>query len=48
MRKIDLAAPAARGAPRPAAGRDDAAVQLVCLALVISLIALAVRIVSIW
>jgi hypothetical protein len=48
MRKTDLAAPAARRAPLSAAGRDGATVQLVCLALVVSLIALASRIVSIW
>jgi hypothetical protein len=48
MRKTDSAAPAARRAPVSAAGRDDATVQLVCLALVVSLIALVCRIVSIW
>jgi hypothetical protein len=48
MRKTDQAALAARRAILSASGRDHAPAQLVCLALVVSLIALASRIVSIW
>jgi hypothetical protein len=46
MRKENAAA--ARPALLAPGSRDDASVQLVCLALVLALIALACRIVSIW
>jgi hypothetical protein len=46
MRKEDAAA--AGPAPRAPGSRDGASVQLVCLALVLALVALACRIVSIW
>jgi hypothetical protein len=48
MRKENVAAAATRS-PLPAPGsRDSASVQLVCLALILALVALACRIVSIW
>ena len=47
MRKEDAAA-AAGPASRAPDSRDSASVQLVCLALVLALVALACRIVSIW
>jgi hypothetical protein len=47
MRKPELAAPAARQASLPA-GREQAGVQLVCCALMLSLIALSLRILSVW
>src|SRR5258708_31073895 len=47
MRKPD-ASVAARKASLPAGSRDDAAVQLVCLALVLALVVLAARIASVW
>jgi hypothetical protein len=47
MRKFD-AATAAKKIMLPAVRRDEAAVQLVCLALTASLVALACRILSIW
>jgi hypothetical protein len=46
MRKEDAAA--AGPASRAPGSRDSASVQLVCLALVLALVALACRIVSIW
>ena len=48
MPKLDAASAAARKASVPAGGRDDAPVELVCLALVLALLALASRIASIW
>jgi hypothetical protein len=48
MRKPAAASVAARKAPVPAGSRDDAPVELVCLALVLALLALACRIASIW
>jgi hypothetical protein len=48
MRKPAAASVAARKAHLPAGGRDDASVELVCLALVLALLALACRIASIW
>jgi hypothetical protein len=48
MRKEDAAAAAARSASLAPGSRDDASVQLVCLALVLALVALGCRIVSIW
>jgi hypothetical protein len=47
MRKPD-AAVAARKASAPAGSRDDAAVQVVCLALALALVVLAARIASVW
>ena len=46
MRKNDAVSAAA--APSPPASRDDAAVRIVCLALLLALGALACRITSIW
>jgi hypothetical protein len=48
MRKQDAAATAARSALPAPRSRDGASVQLVCLALVLALVALACRILSIW
>jgi hypothetical protein len=48
MRKPAAASVAARKAHLPVGGRDDASVELVCLALVLALLALACRIASIW
>jgi hypothetical protein len=48
MRKPAAASVAARKAHLPAGGRDDASVELVCLALLLALLALACRIASIW
>ena len=47
MRKPD-AVSAAAARPSPPASRDDAAVRIVCLALLLALVALACRIASIW
>jgi len=47
MRKPAAAPVAAGKASLPAGGRDDAAVELVCLALVLALLALACRVASI-
>jgi hypothetical protein len=47
MRKEDAAATAGPASRAPDS-RDSASVQLVCLALVLALVALACRIVSIW
>jgi hypothetical protein len=48
MRKVEPASMAATRTP-PASGRPgDAPVELVCLALLLSLFALAARIASIW
>lgn len=46
MRKLD--APAAEKHPIPLSGRDEASVQLVCLALLTALVVLACRIFSVW
>jgi hypothetical protein len=48
MRNEDVAAAAARPSLPAPGSRDGASVQLVCLALVLALVALACRIVSIW
>jgi hypothetical protein len=48
MRKPDPASAAARKTSLPAGSRGDAPVELVCLALVLALLALASRIASIW
>ena len=42
MRKPDAASVAASNAPSPAGSRDDAPAELVCLALALALLALAV------
>jgi hypothetical protein len=47
MRKSD-AASASAGRPSPPAGRDDAPVRIVCLALLLALGVLACRIASTW
>jgi hypothetical protein len=48
MRKPAAASVAAGKASLPALSRHDAPVELVCLALVLALLALAFRIASIW
>jgi hypothetical protein len=48
MRKTVAAPFAARKISQPAARRDDAPVELVCLALVLAIAALAARIISVW
>gem|GEM_PF-1037418 len=48
MRKPAAASVAARKASLPAGRRDDAPVEVVCVALVLALLALGSRIVSIW
>jgi hypothetical protein len=48
MRKPAAASVAAKKHFMPAGSQDDAAVKLVCLALVLALLALAFRIASIW
>jgi hypothetical protein len=48
MRNPDTASVAARKAPLPAGSRNKAPAELVCLALVLALLALASRIASIW
>jgi len=48
MRKPESAAAAATTASRPAGRRTDAPTELVCLALALALLVLAVRIASIW
>jgi hypothetical protein len=48
MRKPDIALAAARKASMPAGKRDDAPVELVCLALALALLVLAFRIASVW
>jgi hypothetical protein len=48
MRKPDAASVAARNPSQPAGSRRDAPAELVCLALVLALLALACRIASIW
>jgi hypothetical protein len=48
MRNPDTASVAARKASLPAGSRDNGPVELVCLALVLALLALACRIASIW
>jgi hypothetical protein len=48
MRKPAAASVAASKASSPAGGRRDVPVELVCLALVLALLALACRIASIW
>jgi hypothetical protein len=47
MAKPDAVSVAARE-PMPAGGRSDAPVELVCLALMLALVALALRIAAIW
>ncbi|HLZ03788.1 MAG TPA: hypothetical protein VKR55_16770 [Bradyrhizobium sp.] len=48
MRRVDVAALAARKHPVSSAGRDLASVQLVCLGLTLALVTLACRIYSVW
>jgi hypothetical protein len=48
MRKPDAAPFAANKPALPASGGDNAPVELVCLALALSLVVLAARIASIW
>jgi len=48
MRKVDAAAMAASRKSTPAAERQQATVQLICLALTLATIALASRIFSVW
>jgi hypothetical protein len=48
MRKVDAAAMAASRKATPAAERQQATVQLICLALTLATIALASRIFSVW
>jgi hypothetical protein len=48
MRKSEAALLAATKTSVPAGSRGDAPVELVCLALVLALLALAFRIASIW
>jgi hypothetical protein len=48
MRKADGASIPARKASLPAGGGHNGATQLVCLALALALLALALRIASIW
>jgi hypothetical protein len=48
MRKPAAAPVAARKATSTAASRDDAPVQVVCMALVLALLVLAFRIATIW
>jgi hypothetical protein len=48
MRKPDAAPVAARQASSPAGSRADTPVELVCLALALALVVLALRIASIW
>jgi hypothetical protein len=47
MRKLD-ASVAAKKPPIPLSGRDEASVQLVCLALLTAMVVLACRIFSVW
>jgi hypothetical protein len=47
MAKPDAVSVAARKA-MPASGRSDAPMELVCLALMLALVALALRIAAIW
>jgi hypothetical protein len=48
MRKPDGASIAARKTSLPAGSGDNAPMQLVCLALALALVALSLRIASIW
>jgi hypothetical protein len=48
MRKLEASAFSAMKQPVPAAGRNEVAVRLVCLALTVALVALACRIFSVW
>jgi len=48
MRKPAAAPVAARKASLPAGSRDNAAVEVVCMALAVALVVLAFRIASIW
>jgi hypothetical protein len=48
MRKPGTASAAAQSASQPAGGRGEAATELVCLALALSLLVLAARIASLW
>jgi hypothetical protein len=48
MREAESAAVAARKASLPAGRRNDAPVEVVCLALALALLVLAARIASLW
>ena len=48
MRKPETALVAAKKPSRPTASRGDTPVELVCMALALALLVLAVRIASIW
>jgi hypothetical protein len=48
MRNLSTTRVAARTAPSPASSRRDAAVELVCAALVLALVTLAGRLASVW
>lgn len=48
MRKPEAALVAAKKPPLPTGSRDDTPVELVCLALALALLVLALRIASIW
>jgi len=48
MRKPEAAAVAARKNPPPAVHRQGAPTELVCLALALAVVVLAIRIASIW
>jgi hypothetical protein len=48
MRKVDMSAVAAKKPQLPAAERERASIQLVCLALSLALVTLACRIYSVW
>jgi hypothetical protein len=48
MRKPEAASAAARKASLSAGGRDTAPVEMVCLALMLALVVLALRIATVW
>ena len=48
MRKSETALVAAKKPSRPTASRGDTPVELVCMALALALLVLALRIASIW
>jgi hypothetical protein len=48
MRKPVAASVAARKAPVPPMGRDNAPVEVVCMALALAVLVLAFRIASVW
>ena len=48
MRKLEAEVLAAKKHPIPPGGADDASVRLVCLALILAMVALTIRIVSVW